>query len=210
MTSKIFRILSRSTFLVWTISTQIGGLEGFSPGDVSSIAAAVAAAHIGKPPPFHSPQVRERSATTGATRYGCSKSDVSLKFDVIGKVPRSKAHSNQNTIRDSAIHHQTIDGSGFPSKVAPEKLSFPNIAPNLEVDVNMNDFKMILFSKRHELDNLISDITSTENDKSSIDQNMNIGFQEDNFEEVPTVYAVFCGYRATVEELSRLRSANVI
>jgi hypothetical protein len=159
---------------VFTISTQIAVLEGFSPGDVSSIAAAVAAAHIGKPPPFHTLLVRDESTTTGT--------NMSRKFDVVGKAPTRKEISNR------------------------ELPSLPVTAKIFEVDVHRHDLETILWVKQNDLDNFVSESPSTGKDTTCDKQILNHELDE----YIPTVDAVFCGYRATFEEISRLRSAHDI
>ena len=75
-------------------------------------------------------------------------------------------------------------------------------------DVNQEDFESRLCAKFNELDNFMSETTSAE--KQSHSKNINFDCDEEGIEDIPTVHAVFCGYKATIDELSRLRSAHVV
>ena len=87
---------------------------------------------------------------------------------------------------------------------------FHGSSTNFAVGEKRHDFEQLLCSKRIELDNFISDNTVTENDNFNLYQYTKNDLDEDEIEDIPTVYAVFCGYRATAEELSRLRSAHAL
>jgi hypothetical protein len=191
MTSKLSRLLLWATFLMLTTFADV---DGFAPGDVSSIAAAVAAAHIGKPPPFHTSSVRDKTATKSATYCSCSISNVNRKYDIIGKAPNRIVQNNQKTFGASII----------------EKSSSPVTITNVLVGENQHAFERLLCVKRNELDNFILGNNANGKDASNIDQAITNELDNDGMEGVQTVHAVFCGYRATVEELSRLRSAHAI
>lgn len=220
MISKTTIILLRSILLAWTITTQIVSVVGFSPGDVSSIAAAVAAAHIGKPPPFHSTNRRENNAKD-TNDYSSCNYDMNNKFEVIGKAPRGHTPKNQQTTgTTSSTDHQfhrydtkTIQAQEFSVNTS-EHISntfLYNALSTIYVvdDVNQEDFETVLCAKRNELDNFMSETTSAEKQQSH-SNNINFHCDEDGVEDIPTVHAVFCGYKATIDELSRLRSAHVV
>ena len=225
MNSKLFLNLLRANLLGWTIISLFVVADCFSPGDVSSIAAAVAAAHIGKPPPFHSPSLRDTTKIKDAPNGSFNDSIMHQKFDVIGKAPTSKVKSNQvtngitptvcdqihrcdqNNIKVDKIPEEA---SEFSCNSFLEGPSSPIIETNNLVDIDhVHDFERILSEKRLELDNFFSENASTEKIQAN-NKNMNCDSDEDDIDDIPTVHAVFCGYKATLDELSRLRSAHVI
>ena len=226
MTSKVFRVLFRPILVVWIIAlhNDTRKVEGFCPGDDSSIAAAVAAAHIGKPPRFQGPSIRYKTEKKDAACRSCSNFDMSHKYDVIGKAPKNNSNRKHDTLRSSPVIHSqfnhrcdtipikiiSVDTNELLSNTSLEKPSPSDRITSVEVDVTQRDFENILFAKRNELEHFISENTSVPKDKSEIDNTINCDSDEGGIDDVPTVHAIFCGYKATTEDMIRLRSAHVM
>jgi hypothetical protein len=215
--SRLLTLLSKAILLLG-IQTQTQIIvHGFSIGDTSSIAAAVAAAHIGKPPPFHASL---RSTTTTAkdlTTNGChngSNHSCRCKNDMIGKPP-TRPHNNiivdntpQTTIfeqihRYSATFKPFMEVSIQTSTDASRSDGASSSVMCNVLEIDPNDFETTIRIKRNELEIFISEHETIE----KIIEDNNI---DNVIDLMPTVPAVFCGYKATPEELLRLRSAHVV
>jgi hypothetical protein len=196
-------------------------VHGFSPGDVSSIAAAVAAAHIGKPPPFHCKSLYrtvavEKDSTENLSNFENHSNIHQHNNFVIGKPPPHRSDRaipfnitpdptlekiNRYAASDDPTIEVSIDRSTDTSSSDFQSSETSNIH-----DIVPHDLGKFLRTSHKRWPILISEQQS----KKDIIQN-SINYDDDNDAvEGISVPAVFCGYKATPEELLRLRSAQII
>jgi hypothetical protein len=191
-------------------------VDSFCPGDVDSLAAAVAASHIGKPPLINKSPINQKALKNGAV---ARNTPFVSNYHVIGKAPEhlKKIMVDKATVRIT-VDQVPIHQGSTPSIQSTE---IPNDYQTLHLDryeLTLTQLRAIGFAHAVDYDKRFEVIFVTENDSSdasALENNKSKDCVDDaddddvDADDVPYVHAIFCGYRATPEEVSRLRSANV-